>query len=349
MIGHAPILIFGLPRSGTSWIARIFDSHPDTLYRHEPDDRFLDSGLPVAPDPESIAPVADRARAYLESCLALSHEKHVGSPPYWPKSYRSTTVEAARTTLIYGLKGLSRLAPGLAGIVPIPDLVRSRDYGRVRLVWKSVVATTQLSAYARLLPEARCILILRHPGGQFVSRMRGMQQGHLPSVPASAATDKNQRARWLLEPILRRDFGRRYGLNWDDVERAGPWERAGYAWAIQNQVVMDGMEGLGNIRFVRYEDVAVEPERAARDLFDFTRLEWCEQTAAFVRASSAGTRRGNDPYFGVYRDSRSQIDKWRQTLDDDSVARLGSAVCHFPVGRLYAESFALRRATAEVP
>ena len=32
-----PILLFGAPRSGTSWLGRILDSHPDTLMRHEPD------------------------------------------------------------------------------------------------------------------------------------------------------------------------------------------------------------------------------------------------------------------------------------------------------------------------
>ena len=32
------ILIVGAPRSGTTWLAKIFDSHPATLYRHEPDE-----------------------------------------------------------------------------------------------------------------------------------------------------------------------------------------------------------------------------------------------------------------------------------------------------------------------
>ena len=32
------ILVLGYPRSGTTWLAKIFDSHPDILYRHEPDE-----------------------------------------------------------------------------------------------------------------------------------------------------------------------------------------------------------------------------------------------------------------------------------------------------------------------
>ncbi len=34
----APILVVGAPRSGTTWLAKIIDSHPDVLYRHEPDE-----------------------------------------------------------------------------------------------------------------------------------------------------------------------------------------------------------------------------------------------------------------------------------------------------------------------
>ena len=32
------ILVVGAPRSGTTWLAKIIDSHPDVLYRHEPDE-----------------------------------------------------------------------------------------------------------------------------------------------------------------------------------------------------------------------------------------------------------------------------------------------------------------------
>jgi hypothetical protein len=35
------ILILGLPRSGTSWLGKVFDSHPDVAYLHEPDKHVL--------------------------------------------------------------------------------------------------------------------------------------------------------------------------------------------------------------------------------------------------------------------------------------------------------------------
>ena len=41
------IFLCGMARSGTSWLGKILDSHPDTLYRHEPDivERLGEDGL----------------------------------------------------------------------------------------------------------------------------------------------------------------------------------------------------------------------------------------------------------------------------------------------------------------
>lgn len=50
---HSVILLCGIPRSGTTWIGKIFDSHPDTLYRHEPDSGKVLGSVPL------VAPIAD--------------------------------------------------------------------------------------------------------------------------------------------------------------------------------------------------------------------------------------------------------------------------------------------------
>ena len=65
------LLLLGAPRSGTTWLGKIFDSHPDVLYRHEPDTLDRGGDLP------KMVPVADipawsaEARAYLLRLAAL--------------------------------------------------------------------------------------------------------------------------------------------------------------------------------------------------------------------------------------------------------------------------------------
>ena len=43
------VLIFGMPRSGTTWLGKLFDSHPSTLYRHEPDSWRMLEDVPLFP------------------------------------------------------------------------------------------------------------------------------------------------------------------------------------------------------------------------------------------------------------------------------------------------------------
>ena len=40
------IVIFGSPRSGTTWLGKLFDSHPDVFYLHEPDSILVDREIP---------------------------------------------------------------------------------------------------------------------------------------------------------------------------------------------------------------------------------------------------------------------------------------------------------------
>lgn len=35
--GARLLLLLSAPRSGSTWLGKIFDSHPDILYKHEPD------------------------------------------------------------------------------------------------------------------------------------------------------------------------------------------------------------------------------------------------------------------------------------------------------------------------
>jgi hypothetical protein len=50
------VIILGLPRSGTTWISKILDSHPAVVYRHEPDSVKKLRNVPRALDIENSAP-----------------------------------------------------------------------------------------------------------------------------------------------------------------------------------------------------------------------------------------------------------------------------------------------------
>src|SRR5271154_2625415 len=62
--GCPPILIIGYARSGTSWLGKIFDSHPDVMYLHEPDKLLPGKELPYFCDAAEFDLAATQAAEY---------------------------------------------------------------------------------------------------------------------------------------------------------------------------------------------------------------------------------------------------------------------------------------------
>src|SRR3954469_4145287 len=128
------ILIVGAPRSGTTWLAKILDSHPDVLYRHEPDE--------VAP---RVGSIRDDVRVWVRQRDART----AGKRPFFAKSWQSAPARLLRTALAYGGAAASRI--GLSAW-PIPDLGAT---SRARVVIKSVRLSAGIGEFALACPRGR--------------------------------------------------------------------------------------------------------------------------------------------------------------------------------------------------
>jgi hypothetical protein len=133
--GDSRVFILGEPRSGTSWLAKLFDSHPDVLYRHEPDIVHRPDSLPKLMSPSEEVACIDRAREYLNTLAATRTLKSAGPLPVFPKHHRSGLGRVLRTGLILGLRGIEIAMRGTQAPsrVPIPDLVSPRSRHQTKL------------------------------------------------------------------------------------------------------------------------------------------------------------------------------------------------------------------------
>ncbi len=143
----APILIIGSPRSGTTWLAKIIDSHPDVLYRHEPD--------ATRPGPSPLTP--DAVAALLARWAADRSPRAVTKQPFFAKSWQPGWLSNVRRLLAVAVSAGARLPAPLPalGNLAIPDLA-ARPAPRVAI--KSIAWADGAAMMARTLPASRTIL-----------------------------------------------------------------------------------------------------------------------------------------------------------------------------------------------
>ncbi|HKY18671.1 MAG TPA: hypothetical protein VJL82_07030 [Rhizomicrobium sp.] len=309
------IFIFSSARSGSTWLAKAFDSHPDTIYRHEPD--IVDRGNDLLPYwfEDDSRGSEEQAKIYLERLLSNRNLRTVGTQPFFRKSYRGDMARGIHASLIYLGKGLEKA--GLAKMaqnITIPDLARTGVTPKI--VIKSVSALGRAEALIKANTAVAPVLLLRHPCAYVNSYLRGNQLGVMPPPRPLGDLLKTRSARRL-------DAGRAVS------SAGGLVETLAWDWLLANCEAYPAISQKGAV--LRYEDLTQNPESQLRALFSKLDLEWSDTTTQFLKASSAG----DGSYYSLARDPVAAANKWKSQLPPQHIEQIRNIVCRDPIGERY--------------
>lgn len=306
------ILVLGAPRSGTSWLAKIFDSHPDVLYRHEPDTVLRNYELPWMCTAEDVPTYRAIARSYLRQLIDTATLKTAGSLPIFAKRYQGAAASRLHAGIIYGLRGVE-LAGGrrLVRDIPVPDLIDPARHPELRVVIKSVSSRGRARLFAEALPGSRIFFIVRDPWGQVASMLRGAALGMFEApIPAGE--------------LLATEQAKRYGLTQARFDALPVVEQFAWNWAILNEKAIDDLVGIETVKVLRYHDLCEQPMREAKELLAFADLAWDAQTERFIERST--TFNGSDRYYQVFKNTAAAMNRWRDELPPEDQRRILAVV-----------------------
>ena len=302
-------LLFGMPRSGTTWIAKIFDSHPDTLYRHEPDSGGTLNKMPLFPRVKQWENYSDTIRQFVTELPAMNSIRVAGSLPIFPKNYLSGSRLILRRLAVVATRGVEALAREL----PVASFANYDQNNPPHMVWKSIESIGRLGCIARAVPECRAILIFRHPCAYIASVLNGESQYRFgDSDPAS---EDYEILEWLLAAAP--DEANHPSLG--ALRKLTPVERLAWRWVLSNEKAIADLDGIQNCAYVRYEDLCAEPFAKAWELLDFAGLSWHAQVKTFVQQS---TSQHSDRYYSVFKDPGVAATKWQSQLSHETVERI---------------------------
>lgn len=298
------ILIVGAPRSGTTWLGKIFDSHPDVIYRHEPDGAVPETGS---------------TRADVAIWVAQRDPRTAGKRPFFPKSWQSSPARLLRASLAYSGAAASRI--GLPDW-PIPDL---GSIAPGRAVIKSVRLSAGIGDFANAFPDGRAVLILRDPRGQVASVMRGASNGRFNL--AEAGTDMP------FDEASTLDFAARRGVDEPAFQRLPNAAKYAWSWRAFNETAFAAIAGRSNATVVIYEALCADPASQARAVMAFAGLPWHRQTDAFLDLSTRAD--GSTGYYAVVRNSIAAANWWRTTMSAQDQEAVGAVVRELPLAHYW--------------
>lgn len=310
----SPILILGAQRSGTTWLAKIVDSHPDVIYRHEPDE--------AVPAPAGLS--AEDLPALLVRWIETRTVREVGVRPLFPKSWQPVWARALQVSCVTAARAAGRL-PAPARSLSAVSIPECSSCPASRLAVKSIRWAEGAAVLARTLPASRTIFILRHPCGQVASVMRGNRQRRfdLRTAGTDMPYDETGAAR----------FAATQGMDEPAFQALPDAAKYAWDWRAFNESTYDALGSSGNVHIVLYEALCAGPKGRAERIMQFASLDWNLQTAAFVASST--THQGEAGYYAIYRNAIAAAENWRKTMPLDDQAIVRSVVSASPLARFW--------------
>ncbi|GAA3126417.1 hypothetical protein GCM10010466_16640 [Planomonospora alba] len=275
-----PVLVTGLPRSGTSWTGRMLVAGGELVYVNEP--------LNPLPRPGRSPGVLDADVTHRFQYI------HAGDDEVWLRAFRDTT------TLRY------RFAAELRRNRAPYDLARMVRYG-------TAFTFGRLTGRRALLDDPFALL----SAGWFAERL-GCRVIVLVRDPVAFAGSW-KRLGWTVDfrelldqPALLRDHPRIAELR-PLVDCRDHLVRNTALWRVAAAVAADLAARHPQILLVRYEDLAADPVAGFRRLYGWAGLTWSARAERRVRraCTASGSSRAGFAWHGLSRTAYRPMDSRR--------------------------------------
>ena len=334
---HAFIL--GCERSGSTWLSNVLDAHPGIEFFMEP---FADyTGLfPGFPSRNLYAEHHSDAMA---NAVSTGYDNLAGIKyPLFYSRKRSLRWKKVDKFIIdlYTLIGKCQhfSAPdrvkqfellNLNSVnTPIKWQVEKNEVPAL-VVTKELRLNFKVGLLHRVFPQAKYIIVVRHPGAQVASIMKLFERGNLGEFRRSLLS--------LYAHLLAYSRFDKYSNYYKCLDGENATHEMLLLWWLINYetIIEDCKRYKVDYRIVYNEDLSEHPEEEYRQIFSFLELDYTQDVQAYISHSTTGpTGKSSAAVFSpvnTVRDSSKHSKECISNIDDGLKRGISSLYEHFDV------------------
>jgi len=315
------ILLFGLPRSGTTWAAKTIDAHPSIHYLHEPDIAIRNRKLPPVMLNPPVGEQRLTSERYLATLEACTHPRALSIRPFFKKEFRQTFKRFLYrgTCIISNLLYHYSYKIGSPIEINIPRKLVHSHARMPRLLIKSVSCFGRIQMYSTLRPGWHFLHLVRHPCAFAASKLRGAEAGVMAlDVSAGAIATISQHQGVALHASTVRDLPAH--------------EQLALFWVVMNGWAWQTLSNRRYYQLVSLESLLSSPLDRVRELYASVDLE---APATMVSQSSRQDHKGRSGFYSLNRDTEQVKSGWKRKFNQKEINQIREIIGHYPFGRMY--------------
>lgn len=289
-----PVVVTGIHRSGSTWVGNVLSKSSTVKYIHEPFNGICPSGVCTADFP-----------------YTYMHVNEENEEAFYPAL---SDMFQLKYSLPAGLSAADSPASYLRLVKHYTSSLNDRLRNKTPLV-KDPMAVLSAEWLAQEF-DATILILVRHPAA-FVSSCYQLGWGfHFKH--------------FMNQPILMDTYFLPFAAEIKEYTDGSHnlIERLSFLWKLIYSVVADYRQRHPDWLIVRYEDICSDPTASFENILHYCNLEKTAKVSAFIEESTGATQPKDilNNIHSIKRDTRKQIDVWKQRLPQTDVDFIRSRV-----------------------
>ncbi|MEA1050960.1 sulfotransferase [Lamprobacter modestohalophilus] len=313
------IYLAGFPRSGTTWVANLINTHDQVIYRHELLGRcnsalFGNTLFNALKTQHGLT----NSEYHQLSKLIKRADITTDRPPFFQKRFGWYFHPKLHHLAWLANQAIPSLAPLYRRIYTL------NDNSQAHYLMKETRSLKDAESVLQGLRVENLVFLIRRPEAVIASYLSGIEKGMMPNP------NQSHKARWLRENQNSEQISELLSTisRADDLPNI---EFLSLNWVVYHEIVLRLIKKYSGVAIILlYEDLLADTVGYCRELFKRLGLSPCLMVDEFVKPSHSSafdkkrllSRDAKNSYFSVYRDATFQANQWQEKLQESEAERI---------------------------